>query len=426
MKQVVFYSWQSDLPAPENKNFILDAIKRALKSINKSDLSQLELSLDKDTEGQYGAPSITESIFSKISNSNIFIADVTIINASALGKERPTPNPNVLFELGYAVAQLGWEKVILVQNTDYGNPEDLPFDLRGRRISTYSFMKNQNTKSTIKSNLQSIFEASFKDLFDFPKYKEIDAGNDIPLWFGKWNDLNNGKGMQGNLNIYDTSSSGFLFTIDVSNGAHLGNVNGYAKIFSNNFAVARLKTDWQPEESGLPCEITFRRKIKDGSHYIDIVEERNCSYFHGFNVSFNGTYKHEFEPLFEYGFLNEIMINRLHKILGDYYSNFSTCFGVFYDHPNNDQFKATVITTAPRGLAREREAIIMASDSGALWVAFFDYEKEDNEEELIIRYFTTEFEYKMKLPITIIEWCKDFDMRKIRCYPTTLFNPSNI
>ena len=35
MKVSIFYSWQSDLPSKTNRSFIEDAIKKALKSINK-------------------------------------------------------------------------------------------------------------------------------------------------------------------------------------------------------------------------------------------------------------------------------------------------------------------------------------------------------------------------------------------------------
>ena len=39
MKVSIFYSWQSDLPSKTNRNFIEDAIKKALKSINKDNRS---------------------------------------------------------------------------------------------------------------------------------------------------------------------------------------------------------------------------------------------------------------------------------------------------------------------------------------------------------------------------------------------------
>jgi hypothetical protein len=43
------------------------------------------------------------------------VADVTIVGR---GNGRPTPNPNVLIELGYALKSLGARRLILVQRSD--------------------------------------------------------------------------------------------------------------------------------------------------------------------------------------------------------------------------------------------------------------------------------------------------------------------
>lgn len=69
-----------------------------------------------------GMPDITESIFTKISNSSVFIADISIINDAWIN--RKTPNPNVLIELGYAARTLGWDKIICIFNSDYGSFND--------------------------------------------------------------------------------------------------------------------------------------------------------------------------------------------------------------------------------------------------------------------------------------------------------------
>ena len=43
------------------------------------------------------------------------------------------PNSNVMIELGYALSELGPERIIYVMNTHYGPESKLPFDLRNRR-----------------------------------------------------------------------------------------------------------------------------------------------------------------------------------------------------------------------------------------------------------------------------------------------------
>lgn len=50
---------------------------------------------------------------------------------------RQTPNPNALFELGYAVARLGWSRVVMVSNLALADTSDLPFDIDRQRVSSY-------------------------------------------------------------------------------------------------------------------------------------------------------------------------------------------------------------------------------------------------------------------------------------------------
>ncbi|MDP3265741.1 MAG: hypothetical protein Q8M39_02820 [Sulfuricurvum sp.] len=146
MKRTIFYSWQSDLPNNTNRNVIEDSIKKALE--NFQDSFKLELSFDKDTNGIIGTPEIVDTIFQKIRKSTIFIADISIINKDS--SDRKTSNPNVLFELGFAFSSLGSEKIICIYNTDYGKIEDLPFDLRQKRILTYSLNENSKKNEIIK------------------------------------------------------------------------------------------------------------------------------------------------------------------------------------------------------------------------------------------------------------------------------------
>lgn len=133
----VFWSWQSDIDASTNRRLIHDAIELALSKVS-SDLALEEAerpSIDHDTKGVAGAVEIAHTIFSKIEAASAFVADVTPITRK---DKKHIPNPNVLIELGYALGTCGASNVILVLNVAYGaSPDDLPFDLRGRRCMTY-------------------------------------------------------------------------------------------------------------------------------------------------------------------------------------------------------------------------------------------------------------------------------------------------
>ena len=159
----IFYSWQSDSPSYSNQNLIKDALDKAIKSLNKgSEEIKVEMCIDTATDSLSGSPDIAASIFNKISNSHILVCDTTIINPSSRietitnfftqKSKRLTLNPNVLIELGFAASSLGWDKIICVVNTSQGQVEELPFDIRGRRMCTYNYV-GQTGKPEIKKQL---------------------------------------------------------------------------------------------------------------------------------------------------------------------------------------------------------------------------------------------------------------------------------
>lgn len=179
MKNHIFYSWQSDLPNNNNRNFIENCIRKVLKELNRSETFDIEFCIDRDTKNEMGTPDIANTIFKKINKSKLFIADVSIIN-SDYGK-RKTPNPNVLIELGYAAKVLGWDRIICIFNTDYGSFDDLPFDIKFRRPLCYSLTdknKSDGTKlivEAIKNNISSIDSKKFVTLNDIGSYLVLES-----------------------------------------------------------------------------------------------------------------------------------------------------------------------------------------------------------------------------------------------------------
>lgn len=136
----IFYSWQLDTNPKHNKYFINDCLIKAIKELKKDLSINVIPRLDKDTEERIGSPDIVDAILKKIDASNIFVADVTLINynrISRLLKSKFTPNPNVLIELGYAVNRLSWDRIICLNNTLLSDLKHMPFDLRQNRISKF-------------------------------------------------------------------------------------------------------------------------------------------------------------------------------------------------------------------------------------------------------------------------------------------------
>lgn len=131
MTKPIFYSWQSDSPSTTNRYFVRDCIKDAIKKLNGDQVLDEAVRLDHDTVGIPGTPDIANTIFGKISESAVFVADLTLCSEASSGKR--SPNPNVLIELGYAFSEIGDSRVISVMNTTFGEPRQLPFDLSHKR-----------------------------------------------------------------------------------------------------------------------------------------------------------------------------------------------------------------------------------------------------------------------------------------------------
>ncbi|MBE5775574.1 MAG: hypothetical protein E7337_16895 [Clostridiales bacterium] len=156
MSRIIFYSWQNDLQASTHRYYLDKCIQSALTSLEKE--AHVYMEYDRDTMGLMGSPDITESIFSKIDKAVMFVCDISIINSDSSSKK--TPNPNVLIELGYAASKLGWERIICLFDSESGKIDELPFDLRQKRITPY----NPNNPNEQK-RISDIIAHNIKDLF---------------------------------------------------------------------------------------------------------------------------------------------------------------------------------------------------------------------------------------------------------------------
>jgi hypothetical protein len=152
----VFYCWQSDRPA--DRNLIEDALDRALKVLSTDEQLGIDKVLDRDTSGVPGTPDIAPTIFQKIRESGVFVADVTLVIGHG---ERRSPNPNVMVEVGYAFGVLDEKQIILVMNIAAGSPEQLPFDLRHKRVMKYS-LAPESDKASVRKYLVAGFEQAIR------------------------------------------------------------------------------------------------------------------------------------------------------------------------------------------------------------------------------------------------------------------------
>jgi hypothetical protein len=175
MERNIFYSWQSDLSSSANRQFIFAALQKAAAAIKSDDTIAVEPVVDRDTSGIAGSPHIPASIFEKIDAADVFVADISIINAGT--GSRATPNPNVLIELGYAINALGWEHILLPYNLAFGSERDLPFDLDKRRLVLYTMPAEAQDRATERKKLQGKFDIALRAIFALDSKNK----NNIPL-----------------------------------------------------------------------------------------------------------------------------------------------------------------------------------------------------------------------------------------------------
>jgi hypothetical protein len=178
MSHTVFYSWQSDRPPREGRNFIEKALQVAVAKITE-DLKVEEavregLTVDKDTKNIPGSPPIFQTILDKIDRASVFLADLTICGECCDGGS--TPNPNVLIEYGWALKSLGHHRILAVMNQAHGKPDanSLPFDLAQLRFPmTYNLPADATdlTRKVEREQLAKNLETALRGVIGSEEFK---------------------------------------------------------------------------------------------------------------------------------------------------------------------------------------------------------------------------------------------------------------
>jgi hypothetical protein len=160
-------------------------LERALGDLAQDKEGPIEFALDQDARGVLGSPEISATILQKIENCSIFVAEITPVGS--LINEKKTPNPNVLFELGYAWHKLGESRVILVRNQAFGSPEDLPFDLLKRSLVLYRRDRDASdgparVRSDLAGRFRVLMAGMGRDHRLRPLRERVMPGTDIALF----------------------------------------------------------------------------------------------------------------------------------------------------------------------------------------------------------------------------------------------------
>lgn len=201
MKQVqtIFYSWQSDLPKETNLNAIRQSLRDVANEI-ENEIDDTRIDLDEATRNTTGSPNIPKNIFDKISICDVFVCDLTTTNCKAPEEFKRTPNPNVLIELGYAISELGWERIIMVFNKFHGKfPTDLPFDIDRHRATPFTITDKKDKGG--KSDLSKVLKDAIKLILEKSPRRPSELKTETPEQRKRKIDVSNLKWALGSIHI---------------------------------------------------------------------------------------------------------------------------------------------------------------------------------------------------------------------------------
>lgn len=239
----LFFSWQSD--EPHTRALIQTCIHDAFKQVS-------DFELETATRNAVGSPDIAATILAKIDQSNMMLADVTIINSSS-DQDRKTPNPNVIYELGYAIKALGEQNIILVADKSITNTVDLPFDIRNRRMILVDF-KDKAAKAYISDSIVAALRT-------YSVVPQADSAPQVFLSekFATW------------ASNYGGYGASFRAVISVDN---YGGRNDYI----TEVKIVGTDGDGTPFETD---EFTFEKEVRDHPHPIKADEMQTLTLFLG-------------------------------------------------------------------------------------------------------------------------------------------------
>lgn len=177
----VFFSWQSDVP--ENSDLLRSFIKASIKKLETT--RNVNILYDEASRSVVGSQKVEEVILEKIKACDIFIADITPITRieteeGVKKRIKLLPNPNVAFELGYAMHCLPMEQVLIVLPAGISHGQ-LPFDFNHNRLIEFDEQTNsmdeeiENSLSfcmKTRTSLVDVIVANPNDKILHPQYKQ--------------------------------------------------------------------------------------------------------------------------------------------------------------------------------------------------------------------------------------------------------------
>jgi hypothetical protein len=159
----VFFSWQNDTKRQHNRDLIREALDTAADAISKDSGNPYHLLVQSDTEGEPGLCNIPETLLRRLRESDAVVSDLTFVAKTEGDDPKHCSNPNVLFELGYAFASIGPERLICVMNEVHGPAAKQIFDLAHcRRPIAFTSPNDGSTRKETVTSLAKELESALR------------------------------------------------------------------------------------------------------------------------------------------------------------------------------------------------------------------------------------------------------------------------
>ena len=159
----VFYCWQSDTPQNHARHLIREALDQATDRLSRDTELPCKVEIDSDTLNETGMCDIPATILKKLEKADAVVADLTFIAKTE--KDKHCPNPNVLFELGYAFHAIGPARLICVMNEKHGPRNEQIFDLAHRRHPvTFTSPDESSSRKETLEKLSIQLEAALRPI----------------------------------------------------------------------------------------------------------------------------------------------------------------------------------------------------------------------------------------------------------------------
>lgn len=267
----IFYSWQSDNSAARNK--FKRALEIAVKQIGKTVEEANRPELDSDTQNTFSSVNIVETIFKKIDECAVFIADVTPI---AETDDKLIPNPNVMAEIGYALKTKS-EHSLFVYCYDGERPErSMPFDIWSRNLIR---VRTDDKPSEVAKELVRRIEGMLATANVIEEFPNIYVS---ATEFHRWSDgdsvyftLRNAESMEYMLTaieIEGKSAEPFRSLQATANTSGIV-VNGVTKIFKEPNPLIKMTVQRGSKKFHLEQKILTVKGADEQNHFQRLVEQ---------------------------------------------------------------------------------------------------------------------------------------------------------